>query len=514
MSLNCNPRGGFSHRGNDFCIAEITFILHSMLSQKKGSFARQGAKAAGPVVSDVPPPTMKNPRSKRKKRVQQSRANREFAKYLERVAEQFLLPGDFWGGSPVISPASFPSQLCVRHIHKEINVNSQDQPTGFRAVMRPDLFAPGYISSAVTLFVPAAGPGPIDMVGQMGSLSEGGDIDEGFARVSDNTLVSVVSELVQILDLAATPHQGLNITSAGIPTIAIDVVKRSLSPANLNIWTKAAGNWILVATLPLITSRTVSLVGNLVAGATAIAFSVFGNTDVFSAKFSMGVTSAQVQSAGIASYAPAFDTFVLDNNVTVGRVISMRILVQNTSPDIANGGTINSGRVPYDFQPFGPNSVSDLSDLPQNRRYQGKAATGTNVTWMPAQYDEFEPDFISNKSEDLASAEYLYVELDGWGGGALTSSAKIHFDWIVEFYTPNQIFEKILTPPRTAEFDKLFHVLLNMPAATCNPDHLGSLGDFLKKAGEYAKRGLDFYEDHQDTIDSVLGIIGRVASSA
>jgi len=510
MSLNCNPRGGFTHRGNDFCIAEVIFILHfNMLSQKKGSLARQGAKASGPVVTDVPPPS-KNPRNKRK-RVLASRGKREFAKYLEKVAEQFLLPGDFWGGSPVISPASFPSQLCVRHIHKELDIDSLSQPTGFRAVMRPDLFAPGYISSAVTLFVPAAGPGPIDMIGQMGSLSEGGDVDEGFARVSDNTDVSIVSELVPIGDSLAVQHHGLNITTgAGIPTIALDVVKRSLSPANLNIWTKAAlGPWILVATLPLITARTVALVANLVAAANAIAFSVFGATDVFSAKFSMGVTSAQVQSAGIASYAPAFDAFVLDNNVTVGRVISMRILVQNTSADLANGGTINSGRVPYDFQPFGPNSVSDLSDLPQNRRYQGKAALGTNVTWMPAQYDEFEPDFISNKSENLASAEYLYVEVDGWGGGALVSSCKVHFDWIVEFYTPNQIFEKILTPPRTADFDKLFHVLLNMPAATCNPDHLKSLGDFLSKAGEYAKRGLDFYEDHEDTIQSVLGILSR-----
>jgi len=428
----------------------------------------------------------------------------EMAMYLEKLSKQFLTPGMDSGTDLVVAPASAPQQVCVRHLHKELDITSALQPNGFKVVMRPDLQNPGFVTSPVTLFVPAGGPGPLDGNGTLIGLTDGSDIDEGVARFVDNTLVEILSEVTPIVDSLAVQHFGFNINTVGPCAISLSLIKRSLSPANVNVWCKIpAGPWVLVITLPTTQSKEVSFSGGILPNSDAIAFSVFGNTDSFSARFALGLSSAQVQSAGVNSYAPAFETFGIDNNITSYRVLSMGCLLQNTSPDLLNGGSINTGRVPYDFVPFGPNTVDALSSLPTNRRYQGKAKDGSNITWMPSQYTEFEPDSVSAKTQALAVAEYLFAEVDGWGGGASVSSFKVHFDWIVEFYTPNQIFEKVLTPPRTPEFDVLFNVMLMMPAATCNPEHEEGYKRFLNKVLDTAGKGLSFYKEHADTINAL-----------
>jgi len=460
------------------------------------------AKAKGPKVPQ-------NSSAKAKKSKQRSR----LSPYLEKIGQQFLLPGSGSGTDLEVSPASYPQQVCVRHLHKEVDVTSVELPDGFSVVMRPDLLAPGFITSQVALFIPGAGSGPLEAQGQLIGLSNGSNINEGFGRFTDNTDTQVLGELVPITDSVGTTYYGFVLTPSGACTLALDVIKRSLSPCIFSVYSKIAGGpWTLVnPAVGLPQHNVVNLDGALLANANAIAFAVTGQSDEFSAKFSMAFTNAQAVIQAVNGFAPSFDTFIIDNGITVGRVISMSMLAQNTSPDIANGGNINAGRVPYDFHPFGDDTVDELSGLPTNRRYQGRAAMGGYVNWMPSQYDEFEPDFIGEKANALASAEYLYLEVDGWGGGALTSSFKIHFDWIVEFYTPNQIFEKVLTPPRTPDFDMLFHTLLLMPAATCNPSHEDGWTDYLKKAGRLVKKGYEFYDEHAALIDSVLLTLAELA---
>lgn len=432
------------------------------------------------------------------------------AKELATYAKQFMLPIEC-DGRPVVAPSRYPSQVCSRHLHKVIDVSSATPAyaDGFTVCMFPDLYNPGFISNPTLINVPEAAP---SLISCSGSISPTSNISQaqGVLKVEDSQGVSSRSPLIDIADNTATIRQGISLVPGAASNYNVEFRNQDNFPVGINFHHKINGGAWVTVLASMSNGQTQNLSGILPLNTNAIAFSFSSQAPHTSVKVTLSLTNSRSATAEATGFSPAFENFIIDNGVTAGRVISMSILVTNTSPDIADGGNINVGRVPHVFNPY-LNVSSSLSNLPSNRRYQGPAAKGGYVNWIPSQYDEFEVDTIGVKREILSEAEYLIVKVSGWNPPVgSTASARIQFDWIVEFYTQNQLFEKSVCPMMTSEFDLLLHLMLTMDAATCNPGHLDTLKKILKKGVGTFEEGKKLYKQHEVLINGVLKLLGTM----
>lgn len=433
--------------------------------------------------------------------------------YFSKLATQMIMPS-MAGNGLVPSPNSTPAQVCVRKIRKTFVVRSSNPnfANGFTVAMFPDLFRPGFVTASVTTLVPSL-PGALTVKGSNKWISGGPTMKSGHLSAAGGTEM-VVGGMLPIADSGSTVRLGFSLTP--LPPTAYNIILTNKSDIPVTVHTMYkinGGAWAILHTDTLGQGSGTSLrQGSLPANTDAVAY--VPTTDVPHGghlESSFTLQSGQFTSSANRTLTSAFETFVIDNDIKTGRVISMSLLVRNTSPEIANGGNICAGRVPNDFHPI-DEIFQSMSVLPENRRYQGPASTGAYVSWMPSQFDEFEVDNIDQKRASYRQSEYIISQVDGWAPPVGTvASATIECDWIVEFFTPNQIFEKVLTPPRTEDFELLLHVLLSMPASTCNPEHTKLLKDLLRKGGESLRSGLQFVDRNKTTINQVLSLLMKLA---
>jgi len=376
--------------------------------------------------------------------------------------------------------------------------------------MFPDLFMPGFVSSAAGALVPPGGTGPISI---SGPITFDADVFKSCAFiVSDNAGNTQRISLAPIADGAGTTYYSMAITASGAVQWTMDITNSSATSKvtpSIRVSTLAAagaGAWSSAYYQPLAENGFIATSISVPAGTCYIGFSsTNGGGKGVKFDFKFASPNNQVLCAPGTSIGPAFARYIVDTGIVYGRVLSMSILATNTSDSNHNGGNINAGRVPNSFDPFS-DPVAQLSVLPSNRRYQGPAATGAYVTWIPSQLDEFSIDGLSQKREQLNESEYLYLKVDGWPAGAVF---KLQFDWIVEFYTPAQAFEKVYPPPITDEFRLLYYYWALHPAAMCNPVHESDWKTFAKSVVGKLSQARDFYKRHEGTIDA----LGSIASS-
>lgn len=428
-------------------------------------------------------------------------------------AKQFLMPIEA-RGSVRVSPSNYPSQVCARHIHKTIDVSSATAAyaSGFTVVMSPDLKQACFLSRPTAAStIPAAA----DLISLRSVLQTPagvpGDVSKTAVEIvePDGTLSLGRHEV--ITDSAAATRVGTKFTPAAM-TMRAEYKNRCSFPHQIEPFYKVAGGaWVSLGAVPAGIDETVVWTSNLPANSDAVAFRLIGNGGgEFTGILRYTMTVGQVVLTTTESLYPCFERFLEKNGVESGRVVSMSVLATNTSPEIANGGNINAGRVPRKFNPL-ENVPQQLAALPENRRYQGPAKDGAYVSWMPSQFDEFEIDSVENKRLELQQAEYIVIQVDSWSPPAgTTASFRLQFDLIVEFYTQDQFFEKELTPSMSPEFAALFHALLQMNAATCNPGHLALLASIVGKGINMGRRALKFYGENQKIIDPLLA---KLASS-
>lgn len=484
--------------------------------QDKGK--RVAPKARKPTKSQAKPSFPVAPRPKPlpqavKERQIALRGTLKARRQMERYAHQFLLPGDSGGRKLKVTPANGSAQLCVRHLHKVIDVDSTTLPAGFTCVMRPDLTSPGFISSAAAILMPAAAGLLSLSFDARGDSSGACDLKAGLKGTATGASEEqAMIKLEAITDTTPTTHQGFYLTPG--PATAASMTYVFQETCTIQMYTKAAGAWAIAALRSGTKGDTVSVPLPIPANTSAVAWSYTAGPllSTPSVRVSIAFDSAQLTSTAASTLAPAFSKFILESQITHGRVISMSLLATNTSPELARGGNINAARVPHTQNVFS-NIPSDIALLPSNRRWQREASTGAYVWWMPSQIDELEPDAIDRMSVNYREADFLMVNVAGWGAGGNTSTFRLQFDWLVEFYTPSQLFEKIQTPPMTREFEALYHALLELDAATCNPGHMDLLRDLFTSGVEKAKAAYAFYKEHEAAFNSAATIIAALAAA-
>lgn len=431
--------------------------------------------------------------------------------YYTALTHQMLCPNTVDSAHLVVAPAEIPNAVAVRHFHKTMDITQASFPSGFSACMLPDLFMPGYVSGSANVLVPPAALGSIGMTLKL--IANNNAITTSVCSVSDDSGDNAIATLAPVVDGAAAQKLALSITAGPATNWNITVTNKSktsnviptlkiytLTTAGAGAWSAALYNKSLAENA--IDSAAVTIALNT----TCVGFEVLNTSDK-TVEFDIKIAGAnsQIICTPAASLGPAFSKYIVDNGIVYGRVLSMSLLATNTSADFQNGGNINAGRVPNSFDPF-KNTTQQLSALPSNRRYQAQADKGCYVTWIPGQMDEFGIDNLAQKRAQLNDSEFIFVQLDGWPAGA---SFKLQFDWVVEFYTPNQSFEKIYPPPLMDDFRRLYYMWALQDAATCNPDHDSGWKKFVKGVIEGAHKAYRFYNDHQHEIHAV----GQLASS-
>jgi len=429
--------------------------------------------------------------------------NPEFTKY----ARQLILPIDTGGVDGVcVLPSSRSTQMCARHIRRVVTLDSDSHPNGFTVIMTPDLFMPGFISGTAPTTAPFAGAGLVSVVGPLNPR----EIDVDAQRLPYEVAADgkiLVGQFQTITDSLGVNRNGIRLTpQAAAANTFFSYNNTGIHPVILNTVTKVAGGaWSAPTVDKIAPYSQMPWIIALGVGVDAIAFYFSADTSK-SATGTISISASPTQivlDTGV-QFAPAFERFALDKNIQQCRVTSMSILITNTSSALANGGTIEAGCVPRDFNPF-ETDRSLLAGLPANRRYEGAAAQGGYCFWNPDQDDEWQPDGLEMKQRQLNDSNYLMQRLRGWGGGpGNKSSATCYFDWVVEFYTENQLFEKVLTPPQTPAFNNLMYVLATLPRATCNPGHFDNMKALMRGALGAAAKAHGWYKQHKAVIDPAL----------
>lgn len=431
----------------------------------------------------------------------------ELAEQLRDYTIQFMAPSETV--APRVCPSTYPSQVCSRHIHKVFDISSNTHPAGFTVAMMPNLNQPGFVSSGNPVAIPSTGPGSLvaDLIVKTNGTSTAESVT-GMIKATQGSPDALGVNGVIVQDSFAEPRMALQFDLPVNQIIQISIVQTAGSINPCPIWYKTGiGAWNVFGFTEKLVPPVAGLEPTVAGSPWFLGFGAGPGTGTY--KVSIRAPEALFSSSAVAALAPGFEQVILDLEVGYGRLVSMSCLATNTSPSLADGGTISVARVPYHFSPFTDVS-QNISRLPENRRYQSSAKNGGHVTWMPAQYDEFEVNALPKLAESLSEAEYLLIHVSGWGGGANISSFRLQFDWIVEFYTPNQLFEKVLTPPMTKEFETLYHIMLSMDAATCNPDHLENLKGYLKEGVNTGKDVVKWVGDNADSLLSILSLVAAI----
>jgi len=240
-------------------------------------------------------------------------------------------------------------------------------------------------------------------------------------------------------------------------------------------------------------------------GYDAIGYTIYSSDTAHTKKgvVKISFSNAQTTLGSATALQPNFGAAMDNFDVSSGRVISMAVLVANHSDDLNKGGDLCIGRVPHNFNPFG-DLPSQMEGLPKNRGATLPLATGGYAWWTPNQLDEFSVDDLAASAAKYSQSEYLV-----FGVPSMSASARLvlHFAWRVEFYTKNQAFEKLTTPPMLDEFRIFQHALLLLPAYSCNPDHkdlLGKFADMAKGAVNAGQKVFNHYQAHKDLYDAAL----------
>jgi len=438
----------------------------------------------------------------------------ELYKSYRGMAQQLILPGSTQ--SIQVLPNTTPSQVCARQFRRVVTVNATAATV--TAFMSPDLQLPGFINQGGdSTSLPTQGVGIVteSWKAQLGQANGTADYNtctglEGKAscgsepillRVgapqTDNAERTIRSFRYIVGEDGVAGSFSFSIKNAGYLDIAVGLAWKFVGGSYpWNVFYQS-GN------IPL-TTKTTSLA--FTAGAKVVDIGIFSMGRAGAATLSVTGTNVQALAAAGLYYAPAFEAQVLDDGIVNGRVTAMSMLVQDATNVLEKKGEISIGRVPNHFQ-LSSRFDTQMSALPKNRAYIGNMQDGGYATWLPSQQDETELNNVPQMYKAYKGSEFLAAQCSGIQPNVAV--IRFTFVWCVEFYTPNQGYEKVLTPPCTPEWQAIRYALLLMDAASCNPSHIENAKAIARRIKSALEAAYGFYNEHE----VLFKLLGAAATS-
>lgn len=438
------------------------------------------------------------------------------------MARQIMLPGDTT--SPILLPAVTPATMCSRIIRKNYIIGPANISADGRCaiLVYPDILTPAYVLAPGTALIPlAAGTFQMDLLFGPNSNSLGGMT--GSAKVSSNDGQVTDIAIPGDVNLGGVIHSAFDISFTSSTTITLNMRKFKKSPGatECRLYTGVAGAWVSLGQTGAISSAYDKTNFIPPAGARYLAFVLLNsdnsplyNNDLVQVQANVDVglfgELAQLTTGSLSDHLfGSIPEYVMDSHIESGRVNSVSMLVSNTSSALNKQGEIFIGRVPFDAMIDWKTIDSTMTALPANREHHGPAEFGGYAWWFADALTNSEPDTVIKYSEALRGQEFLLCYMKGLNPAL--STFNVSFAWNVEFYTRNQLFEKISTPPRLQDWEEIVHMLSLVPAASCNPEHEDLYKSIIRRGTAAVSGAYEHYKKHQSTYDALMKIIAGLS---
>lgn len=435
---------------------------------------------------------------------------------LAQYARQIMLPGTVSAPSPL--PSSAPHRCATRMITQEFVVDatnfSADGTTTF--ILDPDFNFGGLILDGNTRLIPAVSTAGMVMRGVFSPGAASSGTISGPAEFEDHTTADNKALMPPLLvTYGASSHTAWPIYCYTNSTVSVVVTPRTTIPGSVRLVyvSGTAGSWAVLARSPYFRSQpmTDSVTINANSSEFGFYFEDSSGAAIWGAKWSCEVKmdfagGAQLSTQPVDHLFTAFPRIVVDEQVEEGRLAAMSMLVTNTSAEMFKSGQIYMARVPKAELVGYPRLDTVFSKLSENYKYTGKAETGGYAYWCPsdARLNSLLPvnDALGYlKQETLLVCQIRSVNL------TQAPSFKVRCNWIYDFYTPNQLFEKRATPEWTEEYGRMLQVVAQMPAASCNPEHFEAFKNLIKRGLAGAQQLGSHFEENKELYSGLSKVL-------
>lgn len=431
----------------------------------------------------------------------------------------------------VLIPDENEHARCTRVFKRVVTIDSSkiiqtgDYAGSCLIALPPNPEMPGYTTEAGTVLIPAE-PSQVRCV-LSGFSFRGGSTGplNAHARVADYvTKEEAVIPFRQITVDSAT-FSGFAVAAENAMTCRVTVTNKGNKIFRFGVWDATAANWerrAMTETLNYNVPQTIDFTSR--AGMQHIGFRLWkvasddpyyddsGVKIPISVVLELGYAGSndacQVSSSEEIQLYKGIGEFVTDSAISHARLTAVGALLKNTTAPINRQGNIMVTRAPFHILSELANLSEAISRLPQNRRYVGQAENGGYGWWFPASQTTQAFAEIHEARQNLLDDELLLFYVSGLKTGSETSfSLEIH--WILEFYSPSQVFEKIAPPPITVRWLEMQRVLAMAPAASCNPEHEGLFKSVLQKGRD----AYNHYKEHQALYDGLFTALATFAKT-
>jgi hypothetical protein len=217
-----------------------------------------------------------------------------------------------------------------------------------------------------------------------------------------------------------------------------------------------------------------------------------------------GANSMTVTGHGMSQF-PMFEPhWIEDSKVSHYRIAAMSMLLTYTGNEYNNGGIIASARTRgvygYEQDPY-----STIVKLTRNQ-YHGALREGAYSFWIPGDLSEL--DFLGpGETPEAPTVLVAAGNFDDPNG-----SLELTLTYVVEFYSPLQIFEQRVFPAMTDDFTMTWHYLATLESSTCNPKHVEMIKGFLKKFGNAAGQFAGWLAKNPEVVAAAKAAIMALAA--
>lgn len=431
--------------------------------------------------------------------------------YVKEYIDMMTSPGT---SKAVRAPAISPYIASNTHVRRVLDVNGPATNGGSYGVfVKPNNIFPYATSGALTVFPAVSGPlslhnDPAIPVNEIG----------GGCKMYVNSAGSTTSYLSSNVNYAGTTYSAWPISMpAGTYAAQMTIPQSEYSSAvgtqyYFRIYAGVAGIWTALCSV-----QSVSVAG---------VFPAFACTVPVGGSFSLAVVrtdsvgtpanpqsniagavflfypDGQMQPTGsMVAFSDDHAKIVnLEDSQTLShRIVAMSMLVSNLSSDLNNQGRIVIGRadprVMSNYTTLAEAQAA-LSRLPDaSRVYDGPLRDGGYTWYMPDDIASYEPAVKYHSTDPNNLLACVISGMDTTDG-----SIRIIIDYIVEFYTPNQLLSRSPSPVWDDRLLGVFSELLCSPAASANFAHAALVSSIA--AG--ALKAAQFYAANKSWIDPAV----------
>lgn len=427
-------------------------------------------------------------------------------KTLKQAAKWLAMMCDPYGAEIVRSPAGTSQLASKAKIVKKFSLTqAQAGPNGqFGFVARPSLIDPVLVSAATSRF-PLVGELALLLAQPLGVIDKDSNSVQGgmIASASGYTETPIISS-TQI-----TGYNAYNIATIVANDMTYSIENQSSVPFYIQakrynvapVWSNIGG----VTLVPpksnrIVTANTAATTTNYIA---------FVHVDASGAEvpaehhikvsITMTMSSAYIpQAAGGYSLTRLVKDDLIDAaSVTNARVTAMSMLVSNMAPATHDGGLLVSGCVEQSLlyeQHNVQDCVNAIMALPETNRWQRSIIhDGGYAYWVPNDLQSYEPHHPSSYDvDDNCVCAFGFMSEGG--------SIDVIVTFIVEWYTPVQLFERSPGPSWTPPYEVAFRTLLMSRMASHNEDH----ESMIKNIQARAQKALKWAWDNRYALHEIL----------